>query len=169
MANTTQMSYIQNIAGTVSVPVVELKTRVIQYIRQDYTGGSWNPDNNYNWVPGAFYDFTPRAPDSVIKYTMRLPTCKGSGLAAHAIGNWYFYANNIIYYRWEDSLQHAENGNIWEFQVPSWGTATGRIGLQHRAHSNDGNEFRMYTTEYWDGVGSVQNCRGQLFIEEIAL
>ena len=169
MANTTQMSYIQNRAGTVTVPVVELKTRVIQYIRQDYTGGSWNPDNNYNWVPGAFYDFTPRAPDSVIKYTMRLPTCKGSGTAAHAIGNWYFYANNIIYYRWEDSLQHAENGNIWEFQVPSWGTATGRIGLQHRAHSNDGNEFRMYTTEYWDGVGSVQNCRGQLFIEEIAL
>jgi hypothetical protein len=168
MPNSTQLSYIRNIAGTVNVPVIDLKIRVIQYIRQDYTGGVWNPDNTYNWVPGAWYDFTPKQPDSVIKYTMRLPIAR-SGSSTHAIGNWYFYANNIIYYRWEDSLQHGENGNVWEFQVPSWGTSTGRIGLQHRAHGNDGNEFRMYTTEYWDGVGSNQNCRGQLFIEEIAL
>ena len=168
MPNTTQLSFIRNIAGTVNVPVIELKTRVIQYIRQDYTGGVWNPDNSYNWIPGTFWDFTPKQPDSVIKYTMRVPIAR-SGSSAHAIGNWYFYANNIIYYRWEDSMNHYENGNVWEFQVPSWGTSTGRIGLQHRAHGNDGNELRMYTTEYWDGVGSNQNCRGQLFIEEIAL
>ena len=168
MPQTTQIGILQNVSGSVSIPVTELTTRVIQYIRQDYTGGSWNPDNSYNWVPGAFYDFTPKRADSVINYTMRLPYAR-SGSSSHAIGNWYVYANNIIYYRWEDSHNHCENGAIWQFQVPSWGTSTGRIGLQHRAHSNDGNEFRMYTTEYWDGVGSNQNCRGQLIIEEIAL
>ena len=168
MANTASVAYIQNLAGNTTVPIVELKIRVIQYIRQDYTGGSWNPDTTYNWVPGAYYDFTPKQSDSVIKYTVRLPMSR-SGSSTHAIGNWYFYANNIIFYRWEDSLQHLENGNIWEFQVPSWGTSTGRIGLQHRAHGNDGNEIRMYQTEYWDGVGSNQNCYGQMFIEEMAL
>jgi hypothetical protein len=168
MPNTTQVGTLQNIGGSITVPVIELTTRVIQYIRQDYTAGQWNPDNTYNWVPGAFFDFTPKRADSVIQYTMRLPTSRVVG-SAHAIGNWYFFANNIIYYQWEDSLNHGENGNIWTFQVPSWGTSTGRIGLQHRAHSNDGNEFRMYTTEYWNGVGSQQNCFGQLFIEEIAL
>jgi hypothetical protein len=168
MAKSVQVGTLQNVAGSVTIPVTELTIRVIQYIRQDYTSGSWNPDATYNWVPGAYYDFTPKRADSVIKYTMRLPIAR-AGSSTHAIGNWYFYANNIIYYRWEDSLQHGENGGIWEFQVPSWGTSAGRIGLQHRAHGNDGNEFRMYTTEYWDGVGSNQNCRGQMFIEEIVL
>ena len=168
MPNTTQVGTLQNIGGSITVPVIELTTRVIQYIRQDYTAGQWNPDNTYNWVPGAFFDFTPKRADSVIQYTMRLPTSRVVG-SVHAIGHWYFFANNIIYYQWEDSLNHGENGNIWTFQVPSWGTSTGRIGLQHRAHSNDSNEFRMYTTEYWNGVGSQQNCFGQLFIEEIAL
>jgi hypothetical protein len=27
----------------------------------------------------------------------------------------------------------------------------------------------MYTTEYWNGSGSNQNCFGQLIIEEIVL
>ena len=95
MAKTTQIATLQNVAGSVSIPVTELTTRVIQYIRQDYTSGSWNPDNSYNWIPGAFYDFTPKRADSVIKYTMRLPTARAGG-STHAIGNWYFYANNII-------------------------------------------------------------------------
>jgi hypothetical protein len=169
MANTSQFAYIQNRAGTVTVPVTELKTRVIQYYRADYTSGVWNPDNTYNWIPGTFYDFTPRKSDSVIFYSMRLPTSRHTSGATHCIGNFYFYANNIIYYQWEESLQHMDNGKTWQFQVPSWGTSTGRIGMQNRAHANDNNEIRMYTTEYWDGAGSNQNCRGQLIIEEISL
>ena len=168
MANTAQFAYIQNRAGTVTVPVTELRTRVIQFYRADYTSGTWNPDNTYNWIPGAYYDFTPRRTDSVIFYTMRLPTTRQGG-STHAIGNFYFYANNILYYQWEESLQHMENGKTWQFQVPSWGTSTGRIGMQNRAHANDSNEVRMYSTEYWDGTGSSQNCKGQLIIEEIAL
>ena len=168
MPKNVQIETLQNVSQSVTIPVIELTTRVIQYIRQEYTAGEWNPDNTYNWVPGAFFDFTPRRADSVIFYTMRLPVGR-AGSSAHAIGNWYFYANNIIYYQWEDSMDHYENGNVWQFQVPSWGTGLGRIGLQHRAHSNEGNEMRMYSTEYWDGVGSRQNCRGQLLIEEIAL
>jgi hypothetical protein len=168
MPKSVQIATLQDISQSVTVPVIELTTRVIQFIRQDYTLGVWNPNNTYNWIPGAFFDFTPKRADSVIAYTMRLPMGR-AGSATHAIGNWYFYANNIIYYRWEDSMNHYENGNVWQFQVPSWGTSTGRIGLQHRSHGDDGHELRMYTTEYWDGVGSNQNCRGQLIIEEIAL
>jgi len=35
-----------------------------------------------------------------------------------------------------------------------------------RAYANDNNEVRPYCTQYWDGGGSVQNCRGQYVIQE---
>lgn len=160
------LEYFQNTAGTVSVPVKELQSRVIQYYQAEYTGGEWNPDTNYNWIPGAFYDFTPRRADSRIKFTMRIPWAWV--VASHAIGHWYFYANGVLYHQWSESGTHIENGKTLQFDVPSWGTASGRIGLQHRAYANDNNETRLYTTYYWDGAGrSVQNARGHMIIEEI--
>lgn len=163
---TLTVETLRDVAGTVSIPARELKQRVIQYYQALYTGGEWNPDNTYTWVPGAFYDFTPRRADSRIKYTMRLPMAWVA--ATHAIGNFYFYANNILYYSWSEGLTYYENGRTYEFEVPSWGTGVGRIGLQHRAHANDNNEIRMYTTYHWDGTGrSAQNSRGHLMIEEL--
>jgi hypothetical protein len=158
--------YLQNTAGTVTIPVKELETRVIQYFQAEYTGGEWNPDNNYNWVPGAFRDFIPRRADSRIRFTMRSPWAWVA--AGHAISNWYFFANGVLYWNWAESGTHIENGKAFQFEVPSWGTTSGRIGLQHRSHANDNNELRMYTTYYWDGTGrSVQNARGHMLIEEI--
>ena len=85
MPKNIQIGTLQNTAQSVTVPVIELTTRVIQYIRQDYTLGVWNPDNSYNWIPGAYYDFTPKRADSVIFYSMRLPIGR-SGSSSHAIG-----------------------------------------------------------------------------------
>lgn len=160
------VDFLRNTSGTVTVPVVELRKRVIQFYQEEYAGGEWNPDNNYNWVPGLFRDFTPRRADSRIKFTARF--AHAWVVAGHAIGHWYFWANGILYYYWSSSATHIENGKAVEFEVPSWGTSTGRIGLQHRSYANDNHETRIHTTYYWDGTGrSVQNCRAQMIIEEI--
>jgi hypothetical protein len=163
---TITTEYIQNTAGTITVPTVELKDRVIQYFQQEYTGGEWNPTNMYNWVPGAFIDFTPRRADSRIRYRMRLPLAWVA--AAHVISHFYFIAGGQIYWYWSESGTYLENAKTFEFDVPSWGTGTSRIGLQHRSYANDNHEARLYTTYYWNGTGrSAQNARGHLMIEEI--
>ena len=158
--------YLQNTAGTITIPVKELETRVIQFNQSVYTGGEWNPTTTYQWIPGGFFDFTPRRADSRIRFTARIPWAWVS--ASHAISNWYFYANGVLYWYWSESGTHIENGKSFQFEVPSWGTTNGRIGLQHRSHANDNNELRLYATYYWNGTGrSVQNCRGQIMVEEI--
>lgn len=163
---TLAIEYLENTSGSVKIPVKELETRVIQYFHAPYTAGEWNPDTNFNWIPGAFRDFTPRKADSRIKFTARIPTAWSN--ASHAISSWRFFANGVLYYQWSESGTHIENGKTWEFEIPSWGTTSGRIGIQLRSHTNDSNELRLYTTYYWDGTGrSAQNARGHLMIEEI--
>jgi len=163
---TLTVETLRDVAGTVNIPARELKQRVIQCYQAQYTGGEWNPDNTYTWIPGAFYDMTPRRADSRIKFTCRIP--HAWVVASHAISNWYFYANNILYYNWSESGTHIENGKTYQFEVPSWGTSSGRIGLQHRSHANDNHEVRLYTTYHWDGGGrSAQNSRGHMIIEEL--
>ena len=158
--------YLQNTAASVTVPVKELETRIIQFYQNTHTAGEWNPDNTYNWIPGAFHDFTPRRADSRIRYTARIPWAWVA--ASHAISHWYFLANGVLYWYWSEGGTHIENGKSFQFEVPSWGTTSGRIGMQHRSYSNDNHELRLYTTYYWDGTGrSAQNARGQIIIEEI--
>lgn len=158
------IDYLETTDGSVKIPVKDFSTRVIQYVTQEYTGGSWNPDNNYNWVPGAHYDFTPKRADSVIRFTARIPAYRSN--AAHAISSWRFYANGVLLYQFSESETYYENGRVWEFEAPSWSTTQARIGFQVRSQANDNNELRFYGTTYWDGVGSTQNARGQMFIEE---
>lgn len=147
------------------IPVEELQVRVIQYYNAVYAGGEWNPNTSYNWVPGAFYDFTPRRADSRINFKMRLPMAWVA--ASHAIQHFTFFANGVSYWSWSETGTHHENGKTYQFEVPSWGTFNARIGIQSRAYADDNHEQRLYTTYYWDGTGrSVQNCRGHLFIEE---
>ena len=158
--------YLQNTAGSVTIPVKELETRVIQFYQSEYAGGEWNPDNNYNWVPGGYVDFTPRRADTRIRFTMRLPWAWVA--AGHVISHFYFYAAGTLYWYWSESGTHIENGKSFQFEVPSWGTYNARIGLQHRSYSNDNHEMRLFTTYYWDGGGrSVQNCKGHVIVEEI--
>lgn len=151
--------------GSPVVPIRELTPRIIQHFRQDYTAGEWNPDNNNNWAPGSFVDFTPRRADSRISYIWRVPVAWSN--ASHAISHWRFFVNGILYAYHSTSGVHIEDGCTLKWDVPSWGTSAGRIGYQVRSYANDNHETRLYTTYYWDGTGrSAQNARGQLIVEE---
>ena len=146
------------------IPLTQLGYRVVRSYRQTYTGGQWNPDNNYNWVPGMFYDYTPLLSNSRIRANCSLSYVGIN--AAHAISHWIFYANGVERGRHSISGNHLEDNtsHVWDF--PSWGTSTGRIGYQSRSYSNDNHEVRAHMTRYWDGGGSNQNCYGQFWIEE---
>ena len=146
------------------IPLTQLGYRVVRSYRQTYTGGQWNPDNNYNWVPGMFYDYTPLLSNSRIRANCSLSYVGIN--AAHAISHWIFYANGVERGRHSISGNHLEDNtsHVWDF--PSWGTSTGRIGYQSRSYSNDNHEVRAYMTRYWDGGGSNKNCYGQFWIEE---
>jgi len=151
--------------GREPIPLTELGYRVVKEARATYDGGQWNPDTNYNWVPGMFNDYTPLLANSRIRMTCMIPYARNSG-AAHCISHWIFYANGVEIGRHGVSGSHHEDQRVYVWDVASWGTASGRIGYQMRAYANDNHEVRPYTTQYWDGGGSAQTCRGQYVIQE---
>jgi hypothetical protein len=146
------------------IPLTELGYRTIKGYRQIYNSGQWNPDTNYNWVPGMFYDYTPQLSTSRIRVNCIIPYLSLN--AAHAISHWIFYANGVEIGKHSVSGNHIEDNSSYIWDFASWGTTEGRIGYQMRAYANDNHEVRLYTTRYWDGGGSNQNCFGQLIIEE---
>lgn len=156
-------SLIINDRGDI-VPLTELSRRMIRQYRANYDGGSWNPDTNYNWVPGMFHDYTPLSASSRIRARCHIPYAGVN--AAHAISHWIFYANGVEQGRHGMSGNHLEDMSSYTWDFASWGTSSGRIGYQMRAYANDNHEVRPYTTRYWDGGGSGQVCRAQLIIEE---
>jgi len=158
---------LQPVSGANAYPVIELVNRVVQRYENSYTSGMWNPDNNYNWAPGSYVDFTPKRADSRIVYMWRVPHCRDVG-SSHAISHWRFYVNGAIWFYHSVSGRHIEDGCVIKWEVPSWGTSQGRIGYTIRSYSNDNHEVRLYSTDYWNGGGSNQNCKGQLIVEEIA-
>jgi len=152
--------------GYVKVLGRELTNRVIQLYRQDWRDGEWNPNTDWNWLPGGYADFTPKRADSRLRYKLRLPMAWVS--ASHAIAHYEFYANNVLFASFGTSGTHSENAGTYDFEVPSWGTFNSRIGLKTRSYSENSNEFRYYTTYYWNGTGrSAQVANGTLWIEEI--
>lgn len=159
------LDYITDTTGSFTVPVSSLKSRVIQYYQEEYTLGQWNPNNSYQWIPGAHRDFTPLRADTRINFRVRLPMAWSN--AAHAISAMKFFVDTTEYFAWSQSMTYYENSYDFEFDVPSWGTTQKRIGLQLRSHANDNNEVRVYRTYYWNGTSSVQTANGQMFIEEI--
>jgi len=164
---TLTTSYIASNTGSLVIPVRELATRCIQRYHNQYTSGEWNPDATSNWAPGGYVDFTPLRADSRIVFTWRVPTAWSN--ASHSITHWRFYVNGVLYYRHGHGGTHVEDGNTLRWDVPSWGTGSGRIGYQVRSYANDNHETRLYTTYYWNGTGrSAQNAYGQLIVEEWA-
>lgn len=162
---TVTTSYISSANGALVVPIMELTARVIQRHQSTYTSGEWNPDGAYNWAPGSFVDFTPQRSDSRIAYTWRIPVAWVA--ASTGISHWRFYVNGVEYYRHGYSGTHVEDGSVLRWDVPSWGTSSGRIGYQIRSYANDNHEMRLYTTYYWNGTGRApQNSFGQLWVEE---
>lgn len=146
------------------VPVLELTHRVLKQYRLTYTSGQWNPDTNYNWVPGMNASFAPVQSNSRIRVTCHIPYAALN--AAHAITHWIFYANGVEQGRHSISGNHLEDNSVYIWDLASWGTGTATIGYQMRSYANDNNELRIYTTRYWNGGGSNQNAYGQFLIEE---
>jgi hypothetical protein len=146
------------------IPMSQLGHRVIKEFRNTYTGGEWNPAATYSWVPGMFVDYSPADIFSRIRVSCHIPYASRN--AAHAISHWIFYANNVELGRHSISGNHIEDNSVYVWDFSSWGTIIGRIGYQMRSYVNDNNETRVYTTRYWDGTGSQQNCFGQLIVEE---
>lgn len=150
--------------GGVEVPVNELNGRTIQRYSNVYTGGDWNPDNTFNWVPGSWVDFTPLRADSKIIYQCRIPLAWRN--AAHCITHWLFYVNGTLWHWHNANGYHLEDATTWKWEIPSWGTSTGRIGYQVRSYAVNNHTLRFYTTYYWNGVNSNQNSYGHLIVEE---
>lgn len=162
---TLRLNALANSTGSTIIPITELSSRVIQRYENTYTSGEWNPDATSTWAPGGFVDFTPRSAQSRISYIWRVPHAWSN--ASHAISHWRFFVNGIMYYWHSTSGVHIEDGCVLQWDVPSWGTSSGRIGYQIRSYTNDNHEVRLYTTYYWDGTGrSAQNSTGQLIVEE---
>jgi hypothetical protein len=162
--STLRVNEIKSSDTSQPIALNELGYRVIKNYRQNYTGGQWNPDTNYNWVPGMFFDYTPASASSRIRVYCNISYV---GLnAAHGISHWIFYANGVERGRHSISGNHLEDNACYTWDFPSWGITAGRIGYQMRSYANDNNEVRPYTTRYWDGTGSQQNCIGQFIIEE---
>lgn len=147
------------------VPLTELGHRIIKNYRATYTGGQWNANTTYNWVPGMYYDYTPESASSRIRVYCHLSYARMSG-AAHGISHWIFYANGVEKGRHSISGNHLEDNSCYTWDVASWGTSSGRIGYQMRSYGDDNHEVRPYTTAYWDGGGSNQNSYGQFVVEE---
>jgi hypothetical protein len=138
---------------------------LIQRVVHNYTGGDWNPDNNWNWVPGLHYDFTPKKKDSIIKVYWNFAT--GWENTGHAISNWKGFANGVELFRNCLSASHWESRNTFQWQIESWGTNKDRIGLQCRSHSVNENTVRIHRTNYWEGGHNHQNAYSQMVIEEV--
>jgi len=150
------------------IPLTELGYRVVKQARATYDGGQWNANTTYNWVPGMFNDYTPLLATSRIRMTCMIPYARNTG-SSHCISHWIFYANGLEQGRHGVSGQHHEDMRTYIWDVASWGTSSGRIGYQMRCYADDNHEVRPYTTQYWDGGGSNQTCRGQYVIEEYSI
>ena len=147
------------------VPLTQLGHRVIRNYRATYTGGEWDANNSYNWVPGMFYDYTPLSASSRIRCWIHLSYACNVG-NAHGISHWIFYANGTEQGRHSISGNHLEDNSVFVWDFASWGTTNGRIGYQARSYSNNSHEVRAHCTRYWDGGGSTQNSYSQIVIEE---
>ena len=157
---------ITNLAGTITVPIRELyNTRYLQRYQAVYTGGSWNPSTSYAWVPGSYVDFTPTRSDSTIQYAWRAPVAWVN--ASNAINHFMFYANGVLFKYHSVAGTHLEDADTYMWEVPSWGTTTGRIGCQVRCYATNNHTLRIYDTNYWNGTGSRQNAYGQLMVDEV--
>jgi hypothetical protein len=147
------------------VPLTQLGYRIIRISRQNYDGGLWNANTTYNWVPGMNMTYTPARSDTRIRVWCHMPYGRNSG-SAHGISHWIFYANGVERGRHSISGQHIEDMSVYVWDMASWGTSAAQLGYQSRSYADDNHEVRPYTTNYFDGGGSTQTCRGQMIVEE---
>lgn len=145
-----------------NIPLGELERRVIKDYRTQYAGGSWEPNDTYQWIPNAYVDYTPASPDSRIRFTINLAYAHTSG---HAIMHCVFYANGVEIGRHNIAGQSPEWRHCYVWDVASWGGSLARIGYQARRYGGS-NIPRVHGTHHWEGAGSNQLANTQIYIDE---
>jgi len=151
--------------NTNPIDLSQLQKRIVREYRTTYTGGAWRNGNSYAWVPGAFVDYTPYSGSTRIRCYWNIPTARWVG-NAHSISHWIFYSNGTEQGRHSLSGNHIEYRATYVWDFASWGTTNGRIGYQMRMYSVNNHEVGVYSTQWWEGTGSNQNCYGQFYIQE---
>lgn len=141
--------------------------RLITY----FLGAGYFVTNSFDWLAGCYCDFTPTSNTSYIRFS-----CKwGTGhYNAHTISHLIFYANGTEITRFSSSDYVDERTCHFERIVPSWGTTSGRIGLQIARHGS-GNQHQFFATNWWEGAGynldggTVGNraIQGECIVEEV--
>ena len=160
--STVRADNLQAVNTDYTIPLSELRQRVIKDYRTTYNSGSWEPTTTYGWAPGLFYDYTPASASSRIRVSIGLGYGHSSG---HSICHCIFYANGVEINRHCISGQSPEHRHTYIFDFASWGTTSGRIGYQMRAYGTS-NQPRVHGTYYWNGAGSNQNVMSHFIIEE---
>jgi hypothetical protein len=144
------------------VSLGEMQVRIVKDYRFQYSGGSWEPSDSYQWIPNAYVDYTPLLTDSRIRFTINLSFAHTSG---HAIMHCIFYANSVEIGRHNIAGQSPEHRHCYVWDVASWGGSLARIGYQARRYGGS-NIPRVHGTHHWDGAGSNQNAHTQIYIDE---
>jgi len=119
---------------------------------------------SFTWVPGLFIDYTPLRADSIIRWAANYSWYWNDG--SYGIQHQLFYWNNQLRDQWTLGAQYGEKRLHYERMYPSWGTTSGRIGIQCRYYS--GNYYgAFHGTRYWNGDGGTSgNTVTQLVLEE---
>lgn len=162
--STVRADNLQAVTSEVTLPLTELRQRVIKDFRSRYTGGSYIPGDAYAWALGMFQDYAPASASSRIRTTISFSYSHENG---HAISHWIFYANGTEIGRHSIAGQSPEHRHTYVWDFASWGTSTGRIGYQVRRY-NGSQQPRIHATHHWDGGGSNQSSLavGEMTIEE---
>ena len=156
---------------------VDNNAKLIQRVRNVYTSGAWTNTTAMNWVPGLYYDFTPKSDTSTIKMTVGF-TLRRDGTYDHlteintAISN--PDGSSISYFpqRWQDSDHsgtYQNNWNHYELETPSWGSGTSkRIGVLSAAHdyANYRAVFHQTTWNNYTQSGIGTNAYPYWIVEE---
>jgi hypothetical protein len=147
------------------IPVAELGHRIVKTYRSTYTGGTWNPNTTFNNVPGMYVSWSNAEINNRLRVSCHIPYCGQN--AAHEISHWQFVAGpqGVVGYH-SISGNHLEDYGWFVWDIPGWYGGSFGVGYQMRAYADDNHEVRPYSTRYWDGGGSSQNCYGQMIIEE---
>jgi hypothetical protein len=140
------------------------KSTCINRVIYNYTGGAWAAPSTFDWVPGLYYDYTPLRADSLIKWSANFSIYWND--SNYGIMHQYFYWNGRLRDAWTYGGIYYEHRTHYERIYPSWGTTSGRIGIQSSYYS--GSYIGAYHgTRYWNGAGGNSGISyPQLVIEE---